>query len=100
MDVNTLTEVLKLLTAGMKTTKGFSQAVAKSIVTFVLRWSGPQGWVASLLLSKVIYYGIIELKDLGQEWKDHHEIKKYKKAIEQKDEQKRKELEEEILTGK
>lgn len=68
-------DILKIIYNNIKSVKGLSKALAKYITVFILRLSGPQGWVTSAILSKVISWGIIEAKDIVQHWKDNKTIK-------------------------
>lgn len=67
-------DIVKLLIPNTKSVKDFSKALAKAIVMFILKWSGPQGWITSILLSKAIKYGLIEVKEFVQEIKDNKTI--------------------------
>lgn len=67
-------DILKMLLPNLKTVKGFSKALAKAIVMFILKWSGPQGWITSIILSRAIKFGLIEGKEFIQKIKDNHTI--------------------------
>lgn len=68
-------DILKIIYNNIKSVKGLSKSLAKYITVFILRLSGPHGWVTSAILSKVISWGIIEAKDIIQHWKDNKTIK-------------------------
>ena len=91
--------IFNYILKGVGSAKGISKLTAKVIVKYVLAFSGPTGWITSLLLSKVLKYGIIELGDLRQEFKDKLNLKKFDK-IKHESSKERDDLEEKILTGK
>lgn len=66
-------EIIKMLLPA-KTVKDLSKALAKAVVMFVLKWSGPQGWITSIVLSKAIKFGLIEAKEFVQSIKDNKTI--------------------------
>lgn len=92
-------EILKYIMTGVGSAKGISKITAKVIVKYVLAFSGPTGWITSIFLSKVLKYGIIELSDLRQEFKDKLNLKKYEK-VKHESSKERDELEKKILLGK
>ena len=67
-------DLIKLLIPNTKSAKDFSKALAKGIVMFILKWSGPQGWITSIILSKAIKFGIIEAKEFVQSIKENKTI--------------------------
>lgn len=68
-------EVFKIIIANLKSVRGLSKALAKFVVKFLLKYSGPQGFITSLILEKIIKYGIIEGRDIIQKNKDNKTIK-------------------------
>lgn len=92
-------EILKLLTPNLKTVKGFSKALAKVIVQYVLKLSGPQGFITSLILTQAIKYGLVEIEDKVQEIKDKKASNDLDKSIKSGDVEKIKEDGKKILEG-
>lgn len=92
-------DLLKYIVAGLGSVKTISKVTAKVIVKYILMWSGPQGFITSIILSRVVQYGLIELNDLRLEFRDHVTLKKFKKELPSGNTDKRKELENDILSG-
>ena len=67
-------DLIKAVIPNLGSAKNFSKALAKAIVMFILKWSGPQGWITSIILGKAIKYGLIEAKEFVQEIKDNKTI--------------------------
>lgn len=91
----------KLVASNTGSGKLFSKAVVKSIVMFVLKFSGLKGWIAGQILYPLLKSALIDLYTLPQVFKDHAAVKKFKKEIEsgKGNTDERKKLEESILTG-
>lgn len=91
----------KYIAANTSTSKVFTKAVVKSIVMYVLKFSGVKGWIASQILYPILKTVIVEIYELPQEFADHIAVKKFKKEIEsgEGNTPDRQQLEEDILTG-
>lgn len=92
-------EIMGLVVKYYASTKMLSKQLAKAVVLNVLKLSGPTGYLTGLILAKVIELGLVELKDLGQKFKDHRALKKFKEELPKGNTDERKKLEESILTG-
>ena len=92
-------EILKILTPNLKTVKGFSKALAKVVVKFILKLSGPQGYVTSLILAHAIKWGLIEIQDIVQELKDKKAVKDLDESLKSGDVEKIKQDGKKVLEG-
>jgi hypothetical protein len=93
-------EIAGMFVKHYASTKMLSKQLAKAVVLNVLKLSGPVGYITGLILAKVIEYGLVELKDLEQKFKDHKTLKEFKEELPNGNTEKRKELEEDILSGR
>jgi len=92
-------EILKILTPNLKTVKGFSKALAKVVVKYILKLSGPQGFITSLILSQAIKYGLVEIQDKVQEIKDKKAIQDLDESLKSGDVEKIKQDGKKVLEG-
>lgn len=95
-----LKDIFLYVVKGLGTAKAVSKLVAKYLVKFVLKLSGPYGFIASYLLPKAIEWGLVELREVVQEIKDKEAIKDHEKEIPNGNTDKRKELEKDIFEGR
>ena len=91
----------KFIATRTSTSKVFTKAVVKSIVTYILKFSGVKGYIASQILYPVLKTAILEIYEIPQELRDHIAVKKFKKEIESDkgNTPERQKSEEDILTG-
>lgn len=77
----------------------YLKQIAKLIVKYALKLSGPQGWVASFIITRLLEWGYLEAKDIVQEIIDNHAVDNHKEEIPNGNTPARKELENSIITG-
>ena len=81
-------EILKILILNLKSVKDFSKSLAKILVKYILKLSGPQGFITSLILEKCIKWGLVEIENVVQKIKDDHLEKNLENALKEGDKEK------------
>lgn len=81
-------EILKILIPNLKSVKDFSKSLAKILVKYILKLSGPQGFITSLILEKCIKWGLVEIENVVQKIKDDHLEKNLENALKEGDKEK------------
>lgn len=92
-------EILKILIPNLKSVKDFSKSLAKILVKYILKLSGPQGFITSLILEKCIKWGLVEIENVVQKIKDDHLEKNLENALKEGDKDKIKDAGKKVLEG-
>jgi hypothetical protein len=95
-----LKDIFLYVLKGFGTAKAVSKIAAKYLITYILKLTGPTGYIVGLVLPKLIEWGLVELRELSEEIKDKKTAKDLEKELPNGNTDKRKELEKSILEGK